>query len=184
MFSILFQSAKAAETLKIDNLVLNVGWWPFLFALIKYLFIFMTILFLVAIILIVIRIQGSFKIRIREAVEEAMEAGRLPKTKFQKEWEMIIVKLESATPEDYKKAVVLAGELFNRVLKAANFSGSNMKERLRKIPDSQLEYKEDIIWSHELKEKILKDENFQVDREEAERAVYILERALKEMSVI
>jgi hypothetical protein len=184
MFNILVQSAHAAETLEINGIVLNVSWWPYLFALIKYLFIFMTILFLVAIILIVIRIQGSFKVRIREAVEEAMEAGRLPKTKFQKEWEMIIFKLDSASPEDYKKAVVLADELFNSVLKAANFSGSNMKERLRKIPDSQLEYKEDIVWSHELKEKILTDENFQVDQEEAERAVYILQRALKEMNVI
>jgi hypothetical protein len=184
MFDALIQSVKAAETLEISGLVLNIDWWPFLFAMIKYLFIFMTILFFVAIILIVIRIQGSFKIRIREAVEEAMEAGRLPKTKFQKEWEMIMVKLKSASPEDYKKAVVLAVELFNRVLKAANFSGSNMKERLKKIPDSQLEYKEDIVWSHDLKEKILKDESFQVDREEAERAIYILQRALKEMSVI
>ncbi len=184
MFDILAQSAEAAETLEINGLVLNVNWWPFLFALMKYLLIFMTILFLAAIILIVIRIQGSFKIRIREAVEEAMEAGRLPKTKFQKEWEMIMSKLESASPEDYKKAVVLAEELFNGVLKAANFSGSNMRERLRKIPDSQLEYKEDIIWSHELKEKILADESFQVDREEAERAVYIFQRALKEMNVI
>ena len=66
----------------------------------------------------------------------------------------------------------------------ANFSGSNVEERLKKIPDNQLEFKEDIVWAHKLKEKIAKDENFEVENEEAKRAVYIFERALKEMGIL
>ncbi|MCK4892048.1 MAG: hypothetical protein KAS78_05255 [Candidatus Pacebacteria bacterium] len=183
MFEII-QSVQAAETLEINGLVLNVSWWPYIFFSVKYLLIFMTILFIIGIVLILIRVEGGFKIRIREAIEEAMEAGRLPKTKVQKEWEAISYNLDSNNSEDYKKAVVSAEELFNRVLKMANFSGSNIEDRLRKIPDSQLEFKEDIIWAHRLKEKIFEDEIFEVDREEAKRAVYIFERALKEMGVL
>ncbi|MCK4525687.1 MAG: hypothetical protein KAU07_04570, partial [Candidatus Andersenbacteria bacterium] len=140
--------------------------------------------FITGIILILIRVEGGFKIRIKEAVEEAAEAGKLPKTKVQKEREAILYNLDSNNSEDYKKAVVSAEELFNRVLKAANFSGSNIEDRLKKIPDNQLEFKEDIIWAHRLKEKIFEDEIFEVDREEAKRAVYIFERALKEMGVL
>jgi hypothetical protein len=183
MFEII-QSAQAEEILEINGLVLNISWWPYLFAMVKYLLIFMTILFATGIILILIRIEGSFKIRIREAMEEAMEAGRLPKTKVQKEWEAILYNLDSNNSEDYKKAVVSAEELFNRVLKMANFSGSNIEDRLKKIPDNQLEFKEDIIWAHRLKEKIFEDENFEVEHEEAKRAVYIFERALKEMEIL
>ncbi|NOQ68190.1 hypothetical protein GQ568_01995 [Patescibacteria group bacterium] len=183
MFEII-QSAQAEEILEIGNLAINVSWWPYLFAMVKYLLIFMTILFIIGIILILIRVEGGFKIRIKEAMEEAMEAGRLPKTKVQKEWEAISYNLDSNNSEDYKKAVASAEELFNRVLKMANFSGSNIEDRLRKIPDSQLEFKEDIIWAHKLKEKIFEDESFEVEREEAKRAVYIFERALKEMGVL
>ena len=183
MFEII-QSVQAKEILEIGNLAIDVSWWPYLFALVKYLLIFMTILFIVGIVLILIRIEGSFKIRIREAVEEAMEAGRLPKTKVQKEWEAILYNLNSNNSEDYKKAVVSAEELLNKVFKIANFSGSNIEERLKKIPDSQLNFKEDIIWAYKLKEKIAKDESFEVEHEEAKRAVYIFERALKEMGII
>ncbi len=183
MFEII-QFAQAEEILEIGNLTINISWWPYLFAMIKYLLIFMTILFATGIILILIRTEGSFKIRVREAVEEAIEAGRLPKTKTQKEWEAISHNVDSNHFEDYKKAVVSAEKLFNRVLKSANFSGSNIEDRLKKIPDSQLEFKEDIIWAHRLKEKIFEDENFEVEHEEAKRAVYIFERALKEINII
>jgi len=184
MIGFFIQSAQAAETLKLGGLVIYIGWWPFLFALIKYLFIFVTILFIMAIILIVFRVEGSFKVRLKEIIEEAMEAGRLPKTKAQKEWELIIANLESNSSENQKKAVVGAEELLNKVLKIANFSGSNIEERLRRIPDSQLEFKEDIVWAYKLKKKIKKNENFDIETEEAKRAVYIFERALKEMNII
>ncbi len=183
MFEII-QSAQAEEILEIGNLSINISWWPYVFFSVKYLLIFMTILFTIAIILILIRTERSFKIRIREAIEEAMEAGRLPKTKVQKEWEAVLYNLNSNNSKDQKKAVVNAEGLFNRVLKMANFSGGNIEDRLKKIPDDQLEFKEDIIWAHRLKEKISEDENFEVEREEAKRAVYIFERALKDMGII
>ena len=183
MFEII-QSAQAAEVLEIGNLTINVGWWPYLFLVIKYFFIFLTILFVVAIILILIRVEGGFKIRIKEAIEEAMEAGRLPKTKTQREWDVISSAVESDDQNDFKKAVILSEKLFNKVLKAANFSGSNIKERLKKIPDDQLDFKEDLIWSYKLKEKIENDISSDIDHEEAKRAVYVFQRALKEMNVL
>ena len=184
MFELINSAQAAEEVLQVGNLMINIGWWPFVFATIKYLFIIITIILIVGIILILMRVEGGFKIRLREAVEEAMEAGRLPKTKTQREWEVISSAVESKNPEDYKNAVVLAEKLFSRVLKAANFSGSNIEERLRKIPDNQLEYKEEIIWSCNLKEKILSDDNFVVDHEEAKRAVYNFEKVFKEMNIL
>ena len=121
---------------------------------------------------------------LKEAIEEAKETGKLPKTKIQNKWEIISSNIESKNDDDYKKAIILAEELFTDVLKAVNLSGENLEKKLNKIPDNQLEFKEDIIWAYKLKEKILADENFTVDREEAKRAVYVFERALKEMNVL
>lgn len=183
----LIQSARAAEkanVLEFGNITIDIWWWPYLFIGIEYFLIFLTVLFVLGIVLIIARIQGSFKIRIKEAVEEAMEMGKLPKTKSQREWEKIVENAESNNPQDYKKAVVMAENLFNRVLKIVNLSGENLEKRLKKIPDPQLEFKEDIIWAHNLKNKIVSDDKFEVDQEEAKRAVYIFERALKQIGVI
>ena len=184
MFELINSAQAAEEVFQIGGLMINIGWWPFVFATIKYLFIIITILLISGIVLILVRVEGGFKIRLKEAVEEAMEAGRLPKTKTQREWEVISSSVESENPEDYKNAVILAEKLFSRVLKAANFSGSNIEERLRKIPDNQLEYKDEIVWSYNLKDKIQSDDTFVVDHEEAKRAVYNFERVFKEMNVI
>jgi len=38
----------------------------------------------IAIIMILLRVEGAFKLKIREVIQEAMETGRLPKTKIQR----------------------------------------------------------------------------------------------------
>ena len=187
MFEFLIETTQAVEKIEIGNLVIEIGdvlWWPYLYAAVKYFMMGMTVLFIIGIILILIRVEGGFKIRIKEAIEEAKEAGKLPKTKTQNKWEAVVSNVESEDADDYKKAVLLSEELFSSVLKVANFSGENLEKKLNKIPDNQLEFKEDIIWAYKLKERILSDEDFEVDHEEARRAVYIFQRALKEMHVL
>ena len=164
--------------------ILWAPWCFYLFTAVKYFLMFYTVMLFVTIILIFIRTQGGFKVRIKEAIEEAIEAGKLPKTKTQEKIEFISSAIESNKQEDYKNAVVLAEELFDKVLKIANFSGDTLEKRIGKIPDSQLDFKEDIIWACKLKEKISMDKKFEVDREEAKRAVYIFQRALKEIGII
>lgn len=175
------------EVIEIGSWEISVLWFPWyshLFVAIKYFLIFYVGLLLLAIILILIRIQGGFKIRVKEAVKGAMDAGKLPKTNTQEKIELSSSLVESDDPEDYKKAVILVEELLSRVLKVANFSGENLEKRIGRIPDNQLNFKEDIIWACQLKEKIFANEEFEIDREEAKRAVYIFQRALKEIGVI
>ena len=113
-----------------------------------------------------------------------MEAGKLPKTRTQEKIESISSAIESDKPEDYKNAVILAGELLDKVLKTANFSGDTLEKRVNRVPNGQLNFKEDIIWACKLKEKISVDEEVEIDHEEAKRAVYIFQRTLKEIGVI
>jgi len=183
MFEII-QSVQAREILEIGGLSINIGWWPYLFAMIKYFLIFLTILFIIGIVLILMRVEAGFKIKVVELVEKAIEMGKISKAKARKEWDVVLYDLDSNDCQNYKKAVVNAEKLFDRVLKMANFSGSNMEDRLRRVPDKQLEFKDDIIWAHKLKRMISEDENFEVEHEEAKRAVYIFERVLKDVGII
>ncbi len=175
------------EIIEIGNWEIAISWSPwysYLLAIIKYFLMLLTAMFFIAIVLILIRIQSSFKIRIKEVIEKVMKSGKLPKTKTQEKIDFISSAIESDKPEDYKNAVVLAGELLDKVLKAANFSGDTLEKRVNKVSNSQLNFKEDIIWACRLKEKISADEEIEIDHEEARRAVYIFQRTLKEIGVI
>lgn len=174
----------AQEIIEIGGLTIDVSWWPYLFWLIKCFFIFLTISFTAGIILILYRVEDGFKIRIKEIIAEAIEDGKLSKSKIQKQWESISLDVESKDPDDYKNAVILAEKLFNRVLKVANFSGDSVEQKLRKIPEGQLELKDEIVWSSKLRERIVNNPSFDVDPEEAKRAISVFEKTLKEMGVL
>ncbi len=184
--SFFIQPANAAETvtLRINDTVLNMWWWPYFFVTIKYFMISLTILLTVSIIFVVARAQRLLKVDFNAVVEKALKTSKTSREKLLKSWENIISKSESDNSQSYKEAVVLAEEFLDNILKIANFSGEDIVDRLKKIPDDQLEFKEDIIWAHKLKKRIMSGNEFEVDREEARRAVYIFQRVLKELRVI
>lgn len=178
----------AAETIEVGDYVVEIGittWWlPYVYQTLKYTLILLTIIYTIGIIMILLRIEGSFKVRIKEAVEEAMESGRLPKTKIQRKWDSIIADSESDNIEKNHKAVLEAEKLLDDTLRAAKLSGENLESRIGKIPEAQINYKDDIIWVHRLKKKVESERASEVEKEEAQRAIYIVQRTLKEMDVI
>jgi len=144
----------------------------------------LSLVMILCIILIVRRVGKDMVVPIREILEEARDLGELPKNEVLEKWKEINRKVNSSVELDYREAVIEADEFLDKVLKTARFSGEELGDRLKMVRDNQLEFKEDIIWADDLKKKIVADENFKVSPEEAKRAVYIFERALKEMGVL
>lgn len=144
----------------------------------------LSLVMILCIILIVRRVGKDMAVPIREILEEARDLGELPKNEVLEKWKEINRKVNSSVELDYREAVIEADEFLDKVLKTARFSGEELSDRLKMVRDNQLEFKEDIIWADDLKKKIVADENFKVSPEEAKRAVYIFERALKEMGVL
>ena len=144
----------------------------------------LSLVMILCIILIVRRVGKDMAVPIREILEEARDLGELPKNEVLEKWKEINRKVNSSVELDYREAVIEADEFLDKVLKTARFSGVELSDRLKMVRDNQLEFKEDIIWADDLKKKIVADENFKVSPEEAKRAVYIFERALKEMGML
>ena len=144
----------------------------------------LSLVMILCIILIVRRVGKDMAVPIREILEEARDLGELPKNEVLEKWKEINRKVNSSVELDYREAVIEADEFLDKVLKTARFSGEELSDRLKMVRDNQLEFKEDIIWADDLKKKIVADENFKVSPEEAKRAVYIFERALKEMGML
>jgi hypothetical protein len=181
-YSLLVQAA-SVQILKVGGLRINLWFWPFLFAFIKNMFLFMDIIIFAALVVLIYRFQ-SFRIMVYTAVEDAIESGRLSKDRMQRKWEENKANIESENMEDKKKAVIAAEGVLDNVLKTANFPGENLEMRLRKIPDNQLNFQEDIVWAFKFRERIESDSEFAPDSEEFQRAFYIFERALKELNVL
>ncbi len=156
----------------------------FCFLFIKIISAILSLVMILGIILIVRKVHKEMTIPIREVLEEARDLGELPKNEISEKWKNINDKLNASDESSHREAVLEADEFLNKVLKTAKFSGENLNERLKTVRSDQLEFKEDIDWADNLKNKISSDENFKISPEEAKRAVYIFERALKEMGIL
>ena len=155
-----------------------------IFLFIKIIAALLSLAMILGIMLIVRKVNKETMIPIKEVLEEARDLGELPRDEVLEKWKKINEKAESSNELNYREAVADADEFLNNTLKAAGIPGEDLADRLKAIRDNQLEFKEDIIWADDLKKKIAADENFKTSPEEARRAVYIFERALREMGIL
>jgi hypothetical protein len=171
------------EILTIGRFQIDIWWWPYLFVFFKSLMIILTLILIVATVLVFYRFQ-SVRIKIYDAIGEAIESGKLSKENIVKKWEEIKQMSESDVQEDKSKAVISAEEILDNALKSANYAGENLEKRIEKVPDNLLNFKEDIVWAHRIKNQFVSGSGEGVGKEEVERAIYIFERALKELNIL
>ncbi len=160
-----------------------VWWWPFAFVFFKNMFILLDLIIILGIVMVIgryRRIGGD----IYDAIEDAMKSGKLSKGRMQRKWEEAQELMQSDDLEENKKAAGIAENILDECLRSANFSGENLEGRIAKIPDSQLNFKDDIIWACRMKARLENEPEMETDKEEVERVFYIFERAMKEMNIL
>ena len=163
---------------------MELWWWPFVFALIKNLYILMDAVLIIAVVMVFSRYK-TFRLRIYESVEEAIESGSLSKEKIQRDWEEAKEFMESDNLSNKRRAVIMAEEMLDNSFKSANIPGDNLEKRLAKFSDAEINFKEDIIWAHKTAERIKNpEEGYGMDEEEIKRAFYIFERTMKELNIL
>jgi hypothetical protein len=86
-----------------------------------------------------------------------------------KRWEKIAVRLESGNPSQYKVAILEADALADEILLGIGYNGSNMTERLSSIQEGQLETKSLLEDAHAIRNRIVHEKDFVIERDETER---------------
>lgn len=175
--------AVSREFLTIGRFQIDIWWWPYLFAFFKNIMILLTIILIVATVLVFYRFQ-SVRVKIYDAIGEAIESGKLSKENIVKKWDEIKQMSESEVQEENIKAVISAEEILSNALKSANYAGENLEKVIEKVPDNLLSFKEDIAWAYRIKDQAVTGGAEGIGKEESERAVYIFERALKELNIL
>lgn len=105
------------------------------------------------------------------------------KKKMQKKWSAIRRKLESQYEADYKVAIIEADEIIDNLVAGLGYAGDNFGERLNNIPDTQIVNIEGMRQAHEVRNRIIHDDNFKLSREDADIALGQYEELLRSFEV-
>ena len=106
------------------------------------------------------------------------------KKKLREKWMKIRERLESPTPDHYKLAIIEADNVIDNLIIGLGYKGENMLERLDGIPDTQVPNIAGMKHAHEIRNRIINDESFELNREEAEDIIRHYEEFLRHFQVL
>lgn len=136
--------------------------------------------------IILLLIQRGLSGNIREAIV-GMNIPRELTTKkkqMRAHWSTVRARLKSHNESEYKVAIIEADNIIDDLVKNMNYPGANMGERLNNVPTGQIESLEELKQAHELRNRIIHEENFQVSREYAKEILKKYEAFLEEFEVL
>jgi hypothetical protein len=106
------------------------------------------------------------------------------KKKTRKEWMVIRQKLESASPDDYKVAIIEADAFIDGIIQGLGYSGDNFGERLENIPEEHIVNVAGMKQAHKIRNKIIHDDNFVLSKSDALGVLGQYEEFLRSFHVI
>jgi len=139
-------------------------------------------IFFILVLWLIIKTQ-IISTRINE-VAEAITKSAVPRKKAVKEWAAITGRLQRGSEAELKLAVIEADKLFDDTIKRMGFAGETMSERLKKITPAQLSVIDNVWNAHKVRNNVVHTPDYKLSRLEAEAAIAVYEKALKEWGLI
>ncbi len=138
------------------------------------------IFFITLIIILLKRSDAGWWIRERRVARDAVYGTQI----VGKKWREILIRLELGDDANMKLAVLEADNIVDDILKKMALPGRNFEERLRQFEQQELPSLS-LLWeAHGVRDKIVKDPNFQISKDEAKRALEGYEAALKDLEYL
>jgi hypothetical protein len=106
------------------------------------------------------------------------------KKKLAKKWNLIRARLETGQNSQYKVAIIEADDIIDSLIRRMGYKGENMGERLDDVPSGQLDHIEELKQAHEVRNRIIQDDNFTLDRKSAEETMALYEEFLRYFEVL
>lgn len=134
------------------------------FAFIKWFLIVYTVVLLVDVVLLLMLrgVVDNLKVSLYGTTRPL-----LSKNKALERWQGIEQRLQSDNPSQYKVAILEADQFADALLAESGYAGSNMGERLASVHPGQIASYESLKAAHEVRNRIVREQNFAVSREEA-----------------
>lgn len=153
-----------------------VFWNSNFFGFIKFLLaIYVIVLFIDIVLLLILRGVGA-------NIKQGFYGANLPpahRGQVFKRWRAIMARMNSSVESQQKVAILEADALVNEILSGAGLGGENMREKLDNALPLQVENKEQILWAHGIRNSIIQDEAFSIDKETAEEVIGVYKEFLE-----
>ncbi|HBP01344.1 MAG: hypothetical protein UY41_C0013G0025 [Candidatus Moranbacteria bacterium GW2011_GWE1_49_15] len=171
-----FETTESADLVQVaTNIAMQVYNSTF-FDFVKFFLIVYTLVLLAdVVLLLMLKGIGS---DIRKGLR-GMDMPVVSKGKMEKRWEKVKDRLKTDSVSQYKVAILEADSIADEILGKIGHQGANMTERLEQLKPGQLDYQEELMGAHQIRNKIVHDESFVVDRKLAEETVGVYEKFLR-----
>lgn len=121
----------------------------------------------------------------KEAKSSELEIKNNEFKKFiQEKWAEIKAQSEKGDMVHWKLSIIEADKLVDTVLKELGFIGNTMGERLKTVTEKDLPSINSLWQVHNLRNNLVHTSDFNINKSQAEKAISIFEKALKEFKVI
>lgn len=101
-----------------------------------------------------------------------------------KQWLSVEKHLSGHSSQDWKIAVLEADKIVEDILHKVGFAGENFRERIENVPPDSLEKREELLRAHSIRNAIIKDPHYALEKEEARETVQIYEEFLKDWDAL
>ena len=119
-----------------------------------------------------------------ERYMDILGVGNLLKHRSIRGWIQIQRRLKLGDEDNLKLAITEADRILDELLKRSGYMGKNMDDRLSQITSVQLSNIVDAWSAHKIRQRILKEKDFHINRQEAEIIINIYKKAFQEFDLI
>lgn len=145
-------------------------------------FMWVYVIVLVIDIILVLFLRG-----VKGNIIQGMYGADMPsshKGKIFRRWKQIEKQLQGDQETQYKLAILDADALVDEVLEMAHISGETMTERLENALPYQVEHKDRLLWAHGIRNDIIRESAFPVNKDLAEKTIKVYEEFLRNWETI
>lgn len=101
-----------------------------------------------------------------------------------KRWDEILKRLESGKESEFKMALIDADTLLWEVFQKMGYKEETVKDVLDNVEEGVVPKLEEIKEAHRVRNKVVHDPDYSLDREEAEKTLKVYEEALRDLEAI
>ncbi len=102
----------------------------------------------------------------------------------QKQWLSVERHLSGHSSQDWKIAVLEADTIVEGILSKVGFTGENFRERVESVHPDSLEKREELLRAHSVRNDIIKDSTYVLEKKDAQEIVQIYEEFLKDWDAL
>ncbi|HPN55002.1 MAG TPA: hypothetical protein PLB52_03700 [Candidatus Moranbacteria bacterium] len=148
----------------------------FMFFVKVFFGIYLIVIFIDIVLLIILHdVPEKIRVGLR-----GMDVPLVTKSKMQKRWDKIKERLKTKNVSQYKVAIIEADAVADEILGGIGYKGANMTEKLEQIEPAHIDdHLEALKGAHQIRNRIVHEENFEIDERLAKAVIGVYENFLK-----